>query len=138
MKGRWRFVVPVLFLLATVLLFRFVLFIGYVPTESMEPTLPRGSIIVGSRIFDDLKVGDIIVFQHDGKLMVKRIAAVSGDEVIHKGLMIQVPRGSLYVLGDNKEDSLDSRCWGNPFVEEHNVIAVSALGEEIQVRERKN
>lgn len=99
-----RTMVPVLFLLVTVLLFRFVLFIGYVPTESMEPTLPRGSIIVGSRIFDDLKLRDIIVFRHDGKLMVKRIAAVFGDEVIHKGIMIQVPRGSFYVLGDNKGD----------------------------------
>ena len=127
MKGRWRFVVPVLFLLATVLLFRFVLFIGYVPTESMEPTLPRGSIIVGSRIFDDLKAEDIIVFRHDGKFMVKRIAAVSGDEVIHKGLMIQVPRGSLYVLGDNKENSLDSRYWVNPFVDECDVIAILTM-----------
>ena len=138
MKIRWWFLVPVVFLLATVLLFRFVLFIGYVPTESMEPALPKGSIIVGSRIFDDLKVGDVIVFRHDGKLMVKRIAAVFGDEVIHKGLMIQVPRGRLYVLGDNKEDSLDSRCWGNPFVEERDVIAVSALEKEIQVRERES
>lgn len=58
--------------------------------------------------------------------MVKRIAAVFGDEVIHKGLMIQVPRGSFYVLGDNKGDSLDSRYWGNPFVEERDVIAVLA------------
>lgn len=93
---------------------------------------------MGSRIFDDLKVGDAIVFQHDGKLMVKRIAAVLGDEVIHKGVMLQVPRGSFYVLGDNKEDSLDSRCWGNPFVEECEVIAVVALGEEIRVSEREN
>lgn len=138
MRKIWTKIIPLFTLTATILLFQFVLFIGYVPTESMEPTLPKGSIIMGSRIFDDLKVGDVIVFQHDGKLMVKRIAAVFGDEVIHKGLMIQVPRGSLYVLGDNKEDSLDSRCWGNPFVEEHDVIAVSALGEEIQVRERKN
>lgn len=127
MKIRWWFLVPMFFLLATVLLFRFVLFIGYVPTESMEPALPKGSIIVGSRIFDDLKAGDIIVFRHDGKFMVKRIAAVFGDEVIHKGIFLQVPRGSLYVLGDNKENSLDSRYWVNPFVDECDVIAILTM-----------
>ena len=56
----------------------------------------------------------------------------------HKGHMLQVPRGSFYVLGDNKGDSLDSRYSGNLFVEECDVIAVSALEEEIQVSKRKN
>lgn len=46
---RW-FVIPALALAVTLLLFRFVLFIGYVPTASMEPTLHKDSLIVGSRI----------------------------------------------------------------------------------------
>ena len=85
MRRKWKFIVPALALLGTCLLFRFVLFIGYVPTESMEPTLKRGSIIVGSRLFGELKVGDIVVFRHGGKLLVKRIAATEGNVVEYKG-----------------------------------------------------
>lgn len=51
MKNRWSFVVPVFFLLAAMLLFRFVLFIGYVPTESMEPALPNGFKIMGETFY---------------------------------------------------------------------------------------
>ena len=34
-----RFIIPGLILLVIVLAFKYVLFIGYVPSESMEPTL---------------------------------------------------------------------------------------------------
>lgn len=116
MLRKWKFFVPVLALLGTCLLFQFVLFIGYVPSESMEPTLKKGSIIVGSRLFGELNVGDIIVFRHEGKLMVKRIAAIEGDMVEYKGQQLTVPKGYLYVLGDNAENSNDSRKWNAPFV----------------------
>lgn len=124
MRRKWKFIVPVLALLSTCLLFRFVLFIGYVPTESMEPTLKKGSIIVGSRIFGKLNAGEIVVFEHDGKIMLKRIAAVSGDTIEHRGNLQTVPTGSIYVLGDNTANSFDSRFWDEPFVSCEKVIAV--------------
>ena len=52
---------PVLFCL-----FRFVFFWGFVFTQSMEPTIPAGSLILGTRLLGELEVGDIIVFKHDG------------------------------------------------------------------------
>ena len=70
-----RFIIPGLILFVIVLAFKHVLFIGYVPSESMEPTLKAGSYIIGSRIYGELKTGDIIIFEHDGKMLVKRIAA---------------------------------------------------------------
>ena len=114
-------------LVTTVLLFRFVFFVGYVPTESMEPTIPKGSYILGCRIFGELKVGDIIVFEHEGKQLVKRIYAVGSDVVEHKGQQLTVPEGCFYVLGDNKRNSLDSRYWEDPFAERCDVIAVLAM-----------
>lgn len=124
MRRKRMFIVPMLVLLGTCLLFRFVLFIGYVPTESMEPTLKKGSIIVGSRLFGELKAGDIIVFRHDGKLLVKRIAAVGNDTVWHREKMLTVPEGCFYVLGDNTESSYDSRYWEEQFVQKQNLLAL--------------
>ena len=63
------------------LLLQYVFLIGYVPTPSMEPTLSEGSFIIGIRIFRDLKTGDIVVFEKDGVLQVKRIAGSPGEQI---------------------------------------------------------
>lgn len=118
-------------------LFRFVLLVGYVPTASMESTLPQGSFILGMRIFDEPEVGDIIVFEKDGTLLVKRVAAKSGEQVDLSKLpymttvpipvwddpVITVPDECYFVLGDNIQNSWDSRYWEDPFVENHNIVA---------------
>ena len=119
--GNWLF--PAVVMLFTFLLLKYVFLLGYVPTESMEPTLKRGSYIIGCRIYSDLEVGDIIVFQHDGKLLVKRIAAVGGDTVEQNGTSMTVPEGCYYILGDNADSSYDSRYWLNPFVDGADVVA---------------
>lgn len=117
----WIF--PLIVMIMTFVLLRCVFLIGYVPTESMEPTLERGSYIIGCRIYSDLRPGDIIIFQHGGKLLVKRIAAVEGDVVEKNGISITVPEGCCYVLGDNTDSSYDSRYWLDPFVSEEDVMA---------------
>lgn len=89
----------------------------------MEPTLKTGSMILGNRLDRRFEVGDIVIFRHDGQLLVKRIAAVEGDTVTHKGSSIAVPAGTCYMLGDNAEDSFDSRYWDDPFVPESAIVA---------------
>ena len=123
--GNWLF--PAVVMLFTFLLLKYVFLLGYVPTESMEPTLKRGSYIIGCRIYSDLEVGDIIVFQHDGKLLVKRIAAMEGDMVKKNGVSMMVPEGCYYVLGDNADNSYDSRFWEEPFVGEGDMVAKVVL-----------
>lgn len=129
--------VPVCLTLLVFLLLRCVLLIGYVPSASMEPTLKENSFIIGTRIFSDLSVGDIVVFHHNGVLMVKRIAAGPGDVIdlsqisFMENLVppdrgwecITVPPGCYYLLGDNQSDSLDSRYWDEPFVASADIVA---------------
>ena len=120
---KYIWLIPVFVAALTVVLMKTVFFIGYVPTSSMEPTLKKESIIFGVRIFDDLKTGDIIVFTKDGNVLVKRIAAVAGETFIIEGVSYTVPENSFFVLGDNRECSIDSRYWTDPFVKEKEIIA---------------
>ena len=117
------FIIPVAITLTVVILFNSIFFLGYVPTESMEPTLKTGSLILGLRCCDDLQNGDIIIFRHDGSYLVKRIAACEGDSLIHQETEVTVPENCFYVLGDNTDSSHDSRYWENPFVSYEDVMA---------------
>ena len=123
LKKSGKRIIPAMAMLFTFILLKCVFLIGYVPTESMEPTLKRGSYIIGCRIYSSLETGDIIIFRHDGKLLVKRIAAVSGDTVEKDGTSMTVPEGCYYVLGDNADNSCDSRYWKEPFVKHQDVMA---------------
>lgn len=115
-----RIIIPMLSFALVIILLRFVFYIGYIPTESMEPTIPARSRIIGIRIFDELHTGDIIVFEYEGTNMVKRIAACPGDTV---GDSLLVPDDCYYVLGDNSIESYDSRYWAEPFVHRDNIKA---------------
>lgn len=128
---------PVGLTLIFYLVLRFVLLVGYVPTPSMEPTLPQNSIIIGTRLFGELKTGDIIVFQKDGVLLVKRIAGSPGERIdltkisymesvpipIYEQEVITVPENAYFLLGDNSQNSWDSRYWDDPFVPAEAIVA---------------
>lgn len=123
MKKRGYLLIPLTVMVLLIVLFKTVLLIGFVPSESMEPTLNKGSIILGSRIFKDLDVGDIVIFKRNGQLLVKRIAATEGQQVERSGELITVPKDSFYMLGDNESCSYDSRYWEEPFIKYYEVKA---------------
>ena len=111
-------------------------FVGVVG-RSMEPTYANGSFQMTLPVSaKDVAVGDVVVIHHDDGLIVKRIAMLPGDTYyqvksgnhwidliemrprfdIKKSTNIyrkvQVPSDSVYVLGDNRTVSLDSRSFG--------------------------
>ena len=102
---------------------KFVFLIGYVPTESMMPTLKKGSIILGVRVVSEYEDGDVVIFKRGNELLVKRIAATEGKKVIIKGESLVVPNGKYYMLGDNSKNSYDSRFWDEPFIEKGDIVA---------------
>ena len=84
----------------TVMLLRFVIIYGLIPSGSMEPTIPAGSIFVGKRLLtgDTKKIhrGDIIIFRNDSisrETIVKRVIGLPGD-------IINIDNGGVSVNGE--------------------------------------
>ena len=87
---------------------------------SMEPAYHDGQIVAVSKLRHDYQVGDVIVFEAPqlGCRLVKRIAHVPGDHLSPEEAAMYgrgtlagytVPEGAYLVLGDNTEESVDSR-----------------------------
>ena len=108
--------IPLLIATGLWLLVRGAVHIYAIPSASMAPTLLAGDHIVVTTYSGEPRRGDVVVFrapQQANELMVKRIAGTPGDAVdAGGGRTVIVPAGCYFVIGDNRQDSFDSRHWG--------------------------
>jgi signal peptidase I len=130
---------PIAISVALALLVRSALQLYSIPSASMAPTLEAGDqIVVTPYLRGEPDRGHVIIFRspHSDELLVKRIVAVPGDLIDSRLGRVRIggytlaepyllrpaatgaidaqliPADSYYVLGDNRDDSLDSRSWG--------------------------
>lgn len=153
-KSLFRIVLePLLVAVVLAIVVRAAVRIYAIPSPSMAPTLIAGDQILVTPYFGAHPArGDVVVFRapwDENELMVKRVVALPGDLVDSRlgRVRIQgrtiaepyvlrqastgaietqlVPQESYFLLGDNRDESFDSRSWG--FVPRSHIVGRARL-----------
>lgn len=128
------------FIILMFVVFRFIIGVSLVNGSSMTPSLKNGDVVVYMRIVPNYEKGDIVCIRMpSGEYYIKRVIGLAGDTVeIRDGSVYvnstvreenyaqgrtetqgdsikypyEVKADRVFVLGDNREESMDSRTFG--------------------------
>ncbi len=134
----------------------FIIVNATVPSSSMEETIMTDDRVIGLRfayISSEPERGDIVIFRYpddESTLYIKRIIGMPGETVdIHEGKVYidgevldepylsvetqgefgpyEVPEDHYFMLGDNRNNSKDSRYWNNTYLEREKIVGKAVL-----------
>ena len=145
-------------ILLFVLLFTFLFGATRYNDVAMEPNIKSGDLVIYKRYDKDFTTGQEAVLKYQGKTQVMRVVAVAGDTVdmTADGLVINgdlqeepdpqketlpytegitfpvtLKKGEVFLLGDDRENSADSRVYGA-------VQQEDTLGKVLNIIRRRN
>jgi len=85
--------------------------------DSMKPAMGDGDWVLVHRFMEKIKRNDVVFLrspQDPREFLIKRVTKLEGEDISRDiaGAKPWVPRGHVWLEGDNKAESLDSRVYG--------------------------